>query len=158
MRSNRISNPEILAYTGLSSTVFCLLGYKPCTFPPSSTKTYLEDLQFDRSDFQSNYLLLGDSAATNFSACQVVNCDKLFLFYNPVFRSWLIYLPLWAFGFFLFKRKLYLPEGLKETEYIKYLSCNMLLGNVSSCLTRYLHNIQSRGSEANAESCHQGNS
>lgn len=27
----------------------------------------------DRSDYQSDYLLLSDSAVTNFSACQMVN-------------------------------------------------------------------------------------
>lgn len=40
---------------------------------PPNTKTYLGGLQFDRSDYQSDYLLVGDRAAIDFAVCQVVN-------------------------------------------------------------------------------------
>lgn len=66
-----------------------IFSYNQVTSPaipphPGPIKTYL-DLQFDRSGYQSDYPLFSDNAATNFSVCQMVKNDKLFLFYDLVF-------------------------------------------------------------------------
>lgn len=56
-----------------------IVYYNLVIFPPPQgpqSHKKLPRLQFDRSDNQSDYLLFNDSAATNFSACQMIKNEK----------------------------------------------------------------------------------